>query len=170
MVSKQDLIDAFNAQVGNEMAASLHYVAIAAYFAREDLVELAGFFYRQADEERDHAMRFVRYIVDAGGSVEVPAIAAHSSQFESAEAAVASALASEETVTQQIYDLVELAERHRDLIAKRFLDWFVDEQFEEVSTMSGLLSIVRRAGEDNLLLVEDYIVRQGDPHADEADG
>ncbi len=166
MVSEQELIDAFNAQVGHEFGASAHYVAIASYFAREDLEQLAEFFYRQADEERDHAMRFVRYIVDAGGVVEVPQIAAASSRFESAEAAVQSALDSEKKVTSQIYDLVEIAEKHRDHIAKRFLDWFVDEQFEEVSTIGALLSVVQRAGEGNLLLVEDYVVRQGDPHAD----
>lgn len=167
MVSSQELIAVFNRQVGHEMAASLLYVSIAAYFDSEDLEELASFFYRQADEERDHAMRFVRYIVDAGGRVEIPALPAPGTELGTAEEAVALALASEETVTQQIYDLVEVAQADRDHIAQRFLDWFVNEQFEEVSTMNGLLSVVRRAGEGNLLQVEDYMARRGDPHAAE---
>lgn len=168
MVSSQELIDALNQQVGNEMGASMLYVSIAAYFDSEDLEQLAAFFYRQADEERDHAMRFVRYIVDAGGQVEMSAIAKPSADFDSAEGAVAASLASEETVTQQIYDLVEIAQKNRDHIAQRFLDWFVNEQFEEVATMNGLLAVVRRAGDDNLLQVEDYLARRGDPHAEEA--
>ena len=168
MVSSQDLITAFNGQVGHEMGASMLYVSIAAYFDSEDLDQLGAFFYRQADEERDHAMRFVRYVVDAGGRLEMPAIPAPVHEFASAEAAVAMALASEETVTQQIYDLVEIAQKDRDHIAHRFLDWFVNEQFEEVATMNALLSVLRRAGDDNLLQVEDYLARRGDPHADEA--
>ncbi len=166
MVSSQELIDALNGQVGNEMGASMLYVSIAAYFDSEDLEQLAAFFYRQADEERDHAMRFVRYIVDAGGQLKMPAVAAPTSDFASAEAAVAAALASEESVTQQIYGLVEIAQKDRDHIAHRFLDWFVNEQFEEVATMNGLLAVVRRAGDDNLLQVEDYMARREDPHAD----
>lgn len=168
MVSSQQLIDAFNRQVGNEMGASMLYVSIAAYFDSEDLEQLAAFFYRQAEEERDHAMRFVRYIVDASGQVKMPAIAMPESDFASAEAAVAAALSSEEKVTQQIYALVEVAQKDRDHIAQRFLDWFVNEQFEEVATMNALLSVVRRAGDDNLLQVEDYLARRPDPHAADA--
>jgi len=167
MVSSEELIRAFNSQVGNEMGASLLYVSIAAYFDTEDLEQLAAFFYRQAEEERDHAMRFVKYIVDAGGQLEIPALEAPDNEFESAEAAVAMALSSEEKVTEQVYALVEIAQNDRDHIAQRFLDWFVNEQFEEVATMNALLSVVRRAGNANLLLVEDYLVRRGDPHADE---
>jgi bacterioferritin B len=163
MVSSQQLIGAFNQQVGHEMGASLLYVSIASYFDSEELAQLAAYFYRQAEEERDHAMRFVRYVVDAGGRVAVPAIPAPAAEFASAEAAVEMALASEQRVTEQIYALVEISEKDHDHIAKRFLDWFVNEQFEEVSTMGALLSVVRRAGDGNLLQVEDYLARQPAP-------
>lgn len=163
MVSSQQLIGAFNRQVGNEMSASLMYVSIAAYFDSEDLEQLASFFYRQAEEEREHAMKFVKYVVDSGGRLEIPAMPASSAEFDTAEAAVERALHSEETVTRQIYDLVEIAQADKDHIAQRFLDWFVNEQFEEVSTMNALLSVVRRAGEGNLLQVEDYLARTGHP-------
>ncbi|MGH9465563.1 MAG: ferritin [Thermoanaerobaculia bacterium] len=161
---------ALNEQVGNEFAASLQYVALASYFDREDLKELAAFFYRQAEEERDHAMKIVRFVVDADGSVHIPAVAAPKVGFRGAEEAVAHALAGEEKVTTQIYQLVEIANREANYIAVRFLDWFVNEQFEEVSTMSSLLSVVRRAGEGQLLLVEEYLARGGgDPHVGAAE-
>lgn len=163
MVSSEQLIGAFNRQVGNEMSASLMYVSIAAYFDSEDLEQLAAFFYRQAEEEREHAMKFVEYVVDSGGRLEIPALPAPPTEFGSAEAAVQRALESEETVTRQIYELVEIGQNDKDHIAQRFLDWFVNEQFEEVSTMNALLSIVRRAGEANLLQVEDYLARTGHP-------
>ncbi len=168
MLLSEKLQAAMNEQIGNEFAASLQYVAIASYFDREDLKGLAAFFYRQAEEEREHAMKIVRFIVDADGAVQIPALAAPKAGFRGAEEAVAQALAGEEKVTAQIYGLVEIANQDANYIAVRFLDWFVDEQFEEVSTMSSLLSVVRRAGEEQLLLVEEYLARAGgDPHAGE---
>ena len=66
----------------------------------------------------------------------------------------------EKEVTEQIYSLVDQAQTDRNYIALRFLDWFVTEQLEEVSTMESLLSVIRRAGENRLLLVEDYLSRE----------
>jgi ferritin len=151
------LVAALNEQVGHEMHASLQYVSIAAHFEAENLPRLAEFFFRQAAEEREHAMKFVRFVTDIGGRLEIPAIASPRSEFASAEQAVALSLDWEHTVTGQIYALVDIARAERNYIAQRFLDWFVNEQLEEINTMETLLSLVRRAGEDNLLLVEDYI-------------
>ena len=161
MLASEKLIEAFNQQIGNEMGASMQYIAIASYFDSETLPQLASFFYRQSEEERAHAMRFVKFINDVGGKVRVPALPAPKSDFGSAEEAVASALAWEEEVTRQIYDLVEIAKDNRSYVAVRFLDWFVEEQLEEVTTMNDLLSVIRRAGPDRLLFVEEYLVRQG---------
>ena len=73
-------------------------------------------------------------------------------------------------MTQQIYELVEIASGDSNLIAVRFLDWFVNEQLEEVKTMGDLLSLVRRAGESGLLHVEEYLAREGvGDHAAEGD-
>jgi len=161
MLASDKLIAAFNQQVGNEMGASLQYIAIASYFDSETLPQLARFFYRQSEEEREHAMRFVKFINDVGGRVKIPALPAPQSDFASAEAAVGKALEWEEEVTRQIYDLVEVAKGDKNYVGVRFLDWFVEEQLEEVTTMSDLLAVIRRAGADRLLFVEEYLVRQG---------
>lgn len=160
MIASEALGAAMNQQVGNEMGASMQYISIATYFDAETLPELARFFYRQADEERDHAMRFVRFLVDVDVPVEIPDIPAPKSDFASAEEAVALSLEWEKTVTQQIYDLVTIAQEDSNHIAVRFLDWFVNEQLEEVSTMGALLSLVRRAGETGLLHIEEYLARE----------
>ena len=161
MLASQKLIDAMNQQIGNELGASNQYVAIASYFSEENLGELSQFFFRQAEEEREHAMKFVNFILDVGGHVEIPQIAEPKNKFETAEEAVQASLDWEQEVTQQIYDLVDLCAAERNHIGSRFLDWFVTEQLEEVSLMDNLLGIVRRAGEDNLLYVEDYMSRHG---------
>ena len=154
---------ALNEQVGYEFAASLQYVAIAAYFDRESLPELARYYYRQADEERAHAMRIVKFVVDAGGRAEIPAIPAPHSQFGTTEEAVQKALDGELTVTQEINALVGQAVQENDHITQNFLQWFVAEQLEEVSSAETLLRIVQRAGEQDLLHVEEYLARHRHP-------
>ncbi len=167
MLASEKLIAAFNQQVGNELGASHQYLSIASYFDRESLPELSRFFFRQSEEEREHALRFVQFINDVDGVLRVPDVPAPRAEYDSAAQAVGLALAWEREVTQQIYDLVEIAREEKNLIAQRFLDWFITEQLEEVNTMSTLLGIVERAGEDGLLHVEEYLAREGDPHAED---
>jgi ferritin len=155
---------AINEQVGHEFGAMLQYVAIAAYFDGEGLPVLARHFYRQAEEEREHAMRFVRYVLDAGGAVAIPAIPAVKSEFGSAEEAVRLSLEREVTVTKQINGLMDRAIKENDHTTRNMLEWFVEEQLEEVSSMETLLRMVRRAGEAGLLFVENYLA-QGNPVA-----
>lgn len=158
MLISKELEAAIDAQIGREFGASLQYNNIAAYFDEDDLPNLAAFFYRQANEEHMHAMKFLNYIVDAGGQVRIPAIPASKYDLASAEDAVQLSLDWEQEVTRQINDLMNLAVQQKDHIAQDFLRWFVTEQLEEVSTMERLLSIVRRS-KDNLLFVDDYIAR-----------
>src|SRR5205807_9975876 len=124
----------------------------------------------QAVEERNHAMMLVKYLLDAGEHVAVPGVDAPKTQFDDAAAPVALALEQERTVTQQIASLVELAREENDLVGEQFLHWFLQEQREEVSSMSALLAIVKRAADSNLLLVEEYLARNavGDQGAPES--
>lgn len=159
MLISENLAKAFSTQVGNEFGASLQYVMLAAYFEREALPQLAAKFYTQAEEEKMHAMKFAHYITEAGGKLVIPAIPAGKADFASAEEAVKLALDWELTVTKQINDLVGRAMEEKDNLAQIFLQWFVNEQLEEVTSMDTLLRTIQRAG-DNLLQVEDFIARQ----------
>jgi bacterioferritin B len=159
MIISEEMNAALNEQVGNEFSASLQYVAIAAYFARESLPELAAHFYLQAEEERAHALRFVRFLVDAGSEVHIPAIPEARGRFRTAEEAVKKALDGEVAVTQQVTALVDRAIKEADHITHNALQWFVTEQLQELSSMETLLRIVQRAGEQGLLHVEEYLAR-----------
>jgi ferritin len=158
MLISKELETAINAQIGREFGASLQYVNIATYFDTDSLPQLAAFFYRQAEEEKMHAMKFVHYIVDAGGQVRVPSIEGPKYDFQSAKEAVQAALNWEMEVTKQINNLMDLAINQNDHIGQDFLRWFVTEQLEEVSTMDTLLTVVDRAG-TNILWVEDFLAR-----------
>ena len=151
---------ALNEQIGNEFAASQQYVAIAVYYGAETLPQLAAHFYRQAVEERNHAMMIVQYLLDSGEAVTVPGVGAPQTEFEDAVAPVALALEQERQVTEQIKALASLAREEGELVGEQFLSWFLTEQLEETSSMSDLLRIVERASDSNLLLAEEYLARQ----------
>jgi len=159
MLISKNMNAAINRQICYEFSAMLQYVAIASHFVGESLHELAAHFYRQAEEERDHAMRFIKYVLDAGGHVEINDVPAPQNQFTSAEEAVKLSLDQEKKVTEQINGLVEAAIKEKDYITQNALTWFVNEQLEEVSSMEKLLKIVQLAGPKNLLYVEDYLAR-----------
>ncbi len=148
-----------NEQIGRELGASQQYVAIAVYYDSETLPQLAAHFYRQAVEERNHAMMIVQYLLDADEKVLVPGIEEPQTDFADPVAPVALALEQERAVTQQIVTLAGLAREEGDLVGEQFLHWFLQEQREEVASMSDLLAIVERASESNILLAEDYLAR-----------
>ncbi len=149
---------AVNEQIANEFAASQQYVAIACYYDAEALQQLAAHFYRQAVEERNHAMILVQYLLDSGDEVVVPGVEAPQTAFADAVAPVKLALEQEKRVTEQIAGLVKLARDEGDLVGEQSLHWFLSEQREEVASMSDLLSVIER-GKDNLLQVEEYLSR-----------
>ena len=159
MLISAEMKAALTEQIGHEFAAMLQYVTIATYFESEGLPRLAQHFYRQAEEEREHAMRFVRYVVETGGEVAIPAMPAVKSGFASAEEAVQLSLDQEVKVTEQINALMDQAISSNDHAAHTMLEWFVTEQVEEVSSMETLLRMVQRAGDSGLLFVESYLAQ-----------
>lgn len=153
MLISKELETAINAQIGNELGASHQYLSIASYFEGRSLTEFGKFFFAQSQEERDHALKFLKFLLEVGAEVKIPAIAAPKPTFASAEEAVQAALTWETEVTRQIYGLVEIALKDKDYISQNFLDWFVKEQLEEISSMETLLALVKMAG-SNLLMLE----------------
>lgn len=159
MIIKPKVVEAMNAQIQSEFTASAQYVAIAVYFDGETLPDLAAFFYRQAEEEREHAMKFVHFMLEAGAKPLIPGLPEMRNDFDSASDAVQFALDQEVKVTNQINNLLSIAETEKDYASSQFLQWFVTEQVEEVDSMTTLLNTIRHAG-GALLLVEDFVRRR----------
>jgi ferritin len=163
------------AQIGNEFSASQQYIAVAAWYEGETLPELAGFFYRQAVEERNHAMMLLKFQLDTDRPVALPGVAEPRSDFPDAIEPVRVALAQERRVTEQITAMANAARAEGDYQAEQFMQWLLKEQVEEVSSMGDLLKTLEHAA-GNLLQVEDYVVRVTaagggvDPTAPEAAG
>jgi ferritin len=151
--------EALNDQIANEFGASMQYVGAAVYYDNETLPRLAAFFYRQALEERDHAMMMVQYLIDTDQEVRIPDITSQQTHFDDAVSPVRMSLEQEKRVGEEINALFKLARDTDEFRAEQFMQWFVKEQVEEVALMSDLLNVVERS-RDNLPLVEDYLARE----------
>ena len=168
-------VERLNDQIAYEFAAQQQYIANAVYYDAQTLPRLAAFFYAQAVEERNHAMMMVRYLLDADARVSIPGVAAPETEFADIVAPVALALEQERRVSDQIAALVGVARDEADYLSEQFVQWFLKEQVEEVSTMSSLLAVVERS-EDAPMFVEDFLARehgqtgQTDPTAPAAAG
>ena len=88
MLISEKILAALNEQIGYEFSACLQYTAIAAHFDSETLPLLSAHFFKQAEEEKEHAHKFIKFILDTGGKVAIPAIPAASNTFKFAEVAV----------------------------------------------------------------------------------
>jgi ferritin len=155
----QAFVDRLNEQVGHEFAASQQYLAIAVYYDDETLPRLAAFFYAQALEERNHALMMIQYLLDAGVEAPIPGVEGPLTTFGDVVEPVTLALAQERRVSEQINGLAGIARTEGDYTSEQFMQWFIKEQVEEISSMSDLLKVVQRA-KDNPLLAEEYLARE----------
>src|SRR5512135_3581994 len=161
MLISKELNAAFNEEIGLELFASNQYLNMAAYLEGLPLKKLAAMFSKQADEERGHALKFVKYLNDVGGTVEIPAVKAPQATFKSVEEVIQRSLDWEKEVTARVNAMRTSAVAQKDYAAQDFLRWFVTEQVEEEATMENLLKVVKAAGERSLIMVEAYLVHQG---------
>ncbi|ASU83465.1 bacterioferritin [Nocardiopsis gilva YIM 90087] len=145
-------------QVRHEFTASHQYIALAAWFDARDLPQLARVFYHQSLEERDHAMMIVRFLVDSDVSVSIPRVDEIQNDFDTPRDLVALALRQEREVTDQFHMLMKVARDENDYTGEQFLQWFLQEQTEEVAKMSTLLAVVDRSA-GNLFDVEAFVAR-----------
>jgi len=156
---KSKFHELLQAQVGNEFSASQQYIALAVWFDNEDLPRLASHFYGQALEERNHAMMIVQFLMDNDIAVTIPGVEVPFNEFKSPRDLVDLALRQEQQVTDQIVGLAKAAREEGDYIGEQFMQWFLKEQVEEVSSMKTLLTIMDRA-DGNMFYVETFLTRE----------
>jgi ferritin len=152
-------VSKLNEQIGYEFAASQQYIAVGVHYDDRALPRLAAFFYRQAVEERNHAMMMIQYLLDADEDPQIPGIGAPIGSFGDIVEPVQLALAQERRVSDQVAELAGIAREEGDYLSEQFMQWFLKEQVEEVASMSDLLRVVEYA-RDSPLLAEEYLARE----------
>ncbi|WP_165777502.1 ferritin [Amycolatopsis antarctica] len=155
-------------QVHNEFNASQQYIALAVWFDNQDLPQLAKHFYKQSVEERNHAMALVQYMLDTDHHIDIPGTGDVRNDFTKVDELVELALEQEKEVAADIKTLTKAAREEDDFMGEQFMQWFLKEQVEEISQMSSLLNVIKRAN-GNLFEVEQFLYRDSVGDAGESD-
>lgn len=161
--------DAMNEQINKEFFSSYLYLSMAAYFEDKNLTGFAHWLRLQADEEREHAMKFYDFILDAGGRVELKAIGAPETEWNSSLEVAEQVAAHEAKVTASINDLYELALREKDYAAQVMLQWFISEQVEEEKNANELVAKLRLIEERGtaVLMLDHRLSKRGGEEEEE---
>lgn len=149
MKISKGLAQAVNEQINKELFSEYYYLSMAAYLESENLPGFANFFIVQAEEEHFHAMKFFHYMNERGARVELAAIDQPRTEFKSALEVFELALEHEQFVTASINKLMDVAISDNDHASRGFLQWYVDEQVEEESTMEDYVMRLKRIGDQN---------------------
>ncbi len=147
-----------NEQVGKEAYASQLYLAMASWAEVEGLEGISTWFYAQSEEERDHMMRFIRYINERGGHAVAPMVEEPPKTFKSVKAVFEASLDHEQMVSRAINDIVALCLDEKDFTTHNWIQWFVDEQMEEESSVQGIIDKLNLLGKDNLYMFDRDIM------------
>jgi ferritin len=122
---------AINEQINKELYSSYLYLSMAAHFENKNLPGFARWMHVQADEEREHGMKFFTHLLDRGGKVELKAIASPGTEWQTNLEVFKQVQEHEAAVTASINILYELALKEKDYPAQVLLQWFITEQVEE---------------------------------------
>lgn len=136
-----EVMDLLNKQIADEAFASATYLAMASWCDQNGLKGSAGFFYRQAEEERGHQMKIFHFVNDNGGTAYSPQVKVAEHEYNSIQEIFELALENELAVTDSIHKIVKKCRKVEDFRTENFLQWFVSEQMEEEKTMRDILDI-----------------------------
>lgn len=145
MLSKK-IEKALNNQIKVEEHSSRIYLAMAIWCEDKGYPGAAQFLYAQSDEEREHQLKFVHYVNDRGGKAEVMALDAPEVEYDSLHDLFKAVLKHERFVSAEINKVYGLTLEEKDYTTGQFMQWYIEEQIEEESTMQGILDQIELAG------------------------
>ena len=144
----EKIVSLLNEQLNYELYSSYFYLSIHAYYADQNLSGFANWFMIQTQEERDHALLFLQYLLNNNAKAAFPDVKSPAHSFDSPEAPLAATLKHEQFVTSRIHNLYDAALAIKDFRTTQFLDWFVREQGEEEKNVEDVLKKYKLFGAD----------------------
>jgi ferritin len=163
MLSKK-MLDILNQQTEKEAYASQLYLAMATWSEKQGLEGISAWFYAQAEEERVHMMKFIRYIAERGAHAIVPKVDKPPVKFEGVKALFEASLEHEKMVTAAINDIVSLSLEEKDYATNNWIQWFVAEQLEEETSVQAILDKLEILGDKMLYLFDRDIMSMRGQH------
>lgn len=143
-----------NDQINKELYSGYLYLSFADYYEAEGLKGFANWYMIQAQEERDHALIFRKYLLDNGCEVKLLAIDQPDKEFVDLLGPLEAGLEHEQYVTSLINDIFEAAVKAKDYRTQQFLKWFIDEQLEEEANAAEMISNMKLFGQNPMGLMQ----------------
>jgi ferritin len=162
---KKNVEDICNRQIEREGYSSNLYLAMASWAETNGFSGVAGWLYVQADEERMHMLKFIKYVNERGGKAVVPAFKKPGTEYKTVEELFKEVLKHEEFVTSSINEIVALTLEEKDFNTHSFLQWFVNEQVEEEASARTILDKVNLVGKNNMYQFDRDIMSLRAPSA-----
>ncbi len=153
--------DILNRQVEREGYSSSLYLAMASWAEVKGLSGIAAWLYAQSDEEREHMLKFIKFINERGGNALVPAFKKPDKEYKSVKLMFQEVLKHEQFVTASIHEIVELCNKEKDYTTHNWVQWFVSEQIEEEANAQEILDKLSLMGE-NLYVFDRDIMKLRD--------
>lgn len=144
----QEIVKLINEQINKEFFSSYFYLDIANYYIAENLNGFGNWFNIQAQEEKDHALLFIKYLQNNSGQVILTSIHPSQENFTSFDIPLLKTLEHEQSVTKSIENIYAVAFENRDFRTVQFLDWFIKEQGEEEKNADELVKKYELFGKD----------------------
>ena len=147
---KKKVEDICNRQIEREGYSSNLYLAMASWAETNGFSGVGAWLYAQANEERIHFLKFIKYINESGGKAVIPALKQPGTDYKSVEDLFREVLKHEEFITASINEIVGLSLEEKDFNTHNFLQWFVMEQVEEEASVRAILDKVKLVGKNNM--------------------
>lgn len=154
----ETLTEALNTHMTKEAHASQIYLSYASWASNSGFEGIANFLFRHAQEERNHMMKLLEYILSRGAKVKIEAIPAPPPDPASVQNCFEKVFEHEVDNTKGIYKLVKMSFTEEDWASWHFLQWFVKEQTEEESLALNLLDKIKIAGGENATNASLYLL------------
>jgi ferritin len=165
---KKKVEDICNRQVEREGYSFILYLAMASWAEVNGFAGVAGWLYAQAEEEKLHMLKFIKYINERGGKAVLPAFKKPPVDFKNVQEMFKEVLKHEEFVTASINEIVALTLQEKDFNTHNFLQWFVLEQVEEEASARAILDKLNLVGKNNMYQFDRDIMSLRTPPAGNA--
>lgn len=156
---KKKIEEILNDQLSKEAYASQLYLSMASWAETQGYEGIANWFYAQSEEEREHMMKFVRFINERGGKAIIPEVEEPPRDFPGVREAFDASLDHEKMVSDSINKIVDMCMQEKDYPTNNWIQWFVDEQMEEEASVQNVIDKLEMMGDKNMYIFDRDIMR-----------
>ena len=153
--------DILNVQVDKEGYSSHLYLSMASWADNQGLGGVSEWLYGQADEERMHMLKLIKYINERDGQAAILAIKEPPAEFGSVREMFEKVHEHEKFITASINEIVQVCIEENDHTTHNWIQWFVTEQIEEEASVKGILDKLKLAGDHLYLFDRDIMGMRG---------